>query len=137
MNFRDKIAEDIRKAREFLYRANVNDRLRLLRNGEYDSYEEAMEDLEFEPQEPTEADIDAVVARWQRYPDDFRRFVQKHRAKMDKHAAARWDVLAEEVEFRLSNPRGKEPYTLSLDSPFMRNRDVLIARRKAALEAAQ
>ncbi len=136
MNFRDKIAEDIRQARAFLYRANVNDRLRLLRSGEYDSYDEAMEDLEFEPKEPTEEDIDKVIARWRQYPDDFRRFAERHRSLWPKHAAGRWDVLLEEILYRFENTDGAEPYTLPNESPFMLNRHVLIARRKAALEPA-
>ena len=62
LNEREKMRVNIRFARELLYRAGRNDRLRAFQRKEYRTLREALLTLEGEPAPVTEEDIDRHLA---------------------------------------------------------------------------
>lgn len=90
----------IDEARRQLHEGTFLDRMAMLRDGTFDSYEEAVEDLDDAPAAATVEDVVATIPGLREHAGSIRAFVDRHGCKWAPHVRARWLVAAEELEDR-------------------------------------
>jgi acetyl esterase/lipase len=96
----DKLRDDIVWARETLRDAGVSLQMRRVADGLYDSFDEALAEIDDEPRPVTVQDLLDAMHALLPHAESIREFVALHGEAWPEHVRERWLVGAEELEDR-------------------------------------